>query len=83
MKKSLIVECDREKGDFISSAILQEKKGFQGSVQAILNSKHLSQDVKHKKCKFISLSNIVTYIKKNVVVGIASVVLKIVLNWNS
>ena len=62
--KGVIIECDRDKGGFISTIFTRQKK--YGSFRAILSSKHLNHNVNYQHLKMESLNDIFKIMKKGV-----------------
>ena len=64
LDKGVIVQCDREPNDFVSTVFTREKKD--GSSRTILNLKHLNEFVRYRHFKMVSLSDVFKTIKKDV-----------------
>ena len=63
LKKGAIKECDREKGDFISTVFTRKKKD--GSMHNILNLKQLNKHVTYQHFKMESWSDACKIIQPN------------------
>ena len=75
LDKGVIVQCDRESYDFVSTVFTREKKD--GSSRTILNLKYLNEFVSYRYFKtesLIDVSNISKTMKKDV--WMASIYLK-------
>ena len=63
LKKRVIKECDREKGDFISTIFTRRKKD--GGMRTILNLKQLNKHVTYQHFKMAPLSDVFKIIQPN------------------
>ena len=72
LAKGVIIECERDKGGFISTIFTRQKKD--GYVRTILNLKHLNHYVHYQHFKMQSLNDVFKNIKKGL--WMASVDLK-------
>ena len=63
LKMGVIKECDREKGDFISTVFTRRKKD--GSMRTILNLKQLNKHVTYQHFKMEFLSDVFKIIQPN------------------
>ena len=72
LAKGVIIECERDKGGFISTIFTRQKKD--GSFRTILNLKHLNHYVNYQHFKMESLNDVFKIIKRGV--WMASVDLK-------
>ena len=72
LAKGVIIECERDKGGFISTIFTRQKKD--GYVRTILNLKHLNHYVNYQHFKMQSLNDVFKNIKKGL--WMASVDLK-------
>ena len=64
LDKGVIIECERDKGGFISTIFTRQKKD--GSFRTILNLKHLNHYVNYQHFKMESLNDVFKIIKKGV-----------------
>ena len=72
LAKGVTIECERDKGGFISTIFTRQKKD--GSFRTILNLKHLNHYVNYQHFKMESLNDVFKIIKRGV--WMASVDLK-------